>query len=108
MLHPLYDVAKFSHSVCGGYDFVNNALSSIEVDANLKLELQRHRGGTPAWIIDAFKQRMEAEGWNYSEVRAVEASLFLSMLPLHLDHPRKLLSFALIAEEIITELESSP
>ena len=107
LLHPLYDVAKFSHTVCGGYDFVNNTLFSIEVDADLKLELQRHRGGAPDWVKDVFKTRLAAEGWDYRQVRAVEASLFLSMLPLHLDHPRKLLSFALIAKEIIEELEGS-
>ncbi len=105
LLHPLYDVAKFSHSVCGGYDFVNNALFSIEVNSGLGLELRLHRSGAPGWVKDAFRARLAAEGFDYSEVRAVEASLFLSMLPLHLDHPRKLLGFSLIAREILDELE---
>jgi len=107
LLHPLYDVAKFSHSILGGYDFVNNGLFSIEVDATLGLDLRRHRGGAPDWVRDTFKDRLEREGWTYSQVRAVEASLFLSMLPLHLDHENKLLGFALIAQEIIEELERS-
>jgi len=107
LMHPLYDIAKFSHSVCGGYDFVNNDLFSIEVDATLGLELQRHRGGSPDWVKKSFRKRLETDGWCYREVRAVEASLFLSMLPLHLDHERKLLGFALIADEIITELEEN-
>ncbi|WP_120500936.1 hypothetical protein [Roseovarius sp. EL26] len=106
MMHPLYDIAKLSHSFCGSYDFVNNGLFSIEVNADLKMELNCHRGGAPDWVRDRFKRRVADEGWDYAQVRAVEASLFLSMLPLHLDHPRKLLGFALIAEEIITELES--
>lgn len=107
LMHPLYDLAKFSHSICGGYDFVNNGLFSVEVDDDLALELQRHKGGTPDWMRSAFRQRLEAEGWLYHEVRAVEASLFLSMLPLHTDHERKLLGFALIAQDIIEELETS-
>ena len=37
-------------------------------------------------------------------VRAVELSLFLSMLPLHADHPDKLMGFALIAGQILDEL----
>jgi hypothetical protein len=45
LMHPLYDLAKFSHSVLGGYDFVNNDLFGIEVGPHLKLELQFHRGG---------------------------------------------------------------
>lgn len=105
LLHPLYDLAKFSHSICGGYDFVNNGLFSIEIDDGLRLDLQRHKGGTPDWMRAAFRARLAAEGWDYIQVRAVEASLFLSMLPLHMDHERKLIAFALIAEEILTELE---
>lgn len=105
LMHPLYDVAKFSHSVCGGYDFVNNMLCDVEVDAELRLELRLHRGGPPDWAKAAFKDALAASGWDITAVRAVEASLFLSMLPLHIDHPRKLLCFALIAENVIAELE---
>jgi len=107
LMHPLYDLAKFSHSICGGYDFVNNGLFSIEVTEDLGLELNRHRGGTPAWMKDRFRERLAGEGWSYAHVRAVETSLFLSMLPLHLDHERKLIAFALIAEEILNELEGN-
>lgn len=107
LMHPLYDLAKFSHSICGGYDFVNNGLFSIEVGDDLGLELRRHRGGTSDWMKQSLRARLEAEGWRYRDVRAVEASLFLSMLPLHDDHERKLLGFALIAQEIVEELEGS-
>ena len=106
MLHPLYDIAKFSHSICGGYDYVNNGLFSVEFDNDFRLELRHHRGGVPPWVHEAFRARLKQEGWDYTQVRAVEASLFLSMLPLHRDHPRKLLGFALIAHNIIQELEA--
>jgi hypothetical protein len=106
LMHPLYDVAKFSHSVCGGYDFVNNGLFSIEIDDALRLDLQPYNGGTPDWMRAAFRARLAAEGWDYRQTRAVEASLFLSMLPLHADHDRKLIAFALIAAGILAELET--
>jgi hypothetical protein len=105
MMHPLYDLAKFSHSVLGGYDFVNNDLFGIEVSPTLSLELQLHRGGPPDWVQAAFRDRVAREGWNMRAIRSVEASLFLSMLPLHLDHERKLLGFCLIARRILDELE---
>lgn len=105
LMHPLYDLAKFSHSICGGYDFVNNGLFSVEVNESLGLELNRHQGGTPDWMKVRFRDRLNDEGWSYGQVRAVESSLFLSMLPLHMDHERKLIAFALIAEEILAELE---
>lgn len=105
MMHPLYDLAKFSHSILGGYDFVNNDLFGIEVGPTLGLELQFHRGGPPDWVQSAFRTRLAQEGWDVRDVRAVEASLFLSMLPLHLDHERKPLGFCLIVRRILEELE---
>ena len=106
MMHPLYDLAKFSHSVLGGYDFVNNDLFGIEVGPDLGLELQFHRGGPPRnWVQAAFRDRVAREGWDMRDIRAVEASLFLSMLPLHLDHERKPLGFCLIVRRILKELE---
>lgn len=107
LMHPLYDLAKFSHSICGGYDFVNNDLFSVEINGAFELTLHQHRGGPKDWAKRDFRDRLSAEGWRYEEVRAVEASLFLSMLPLHLDHERKLLGFALIAKKIIEELEAA-
>lgn len=107
LMHPLYDLAKFSHSVLGGYDFVNNDLFTVEAGSDLGLELQLHRGGPPAWIQEAFRNRLAGEGWDLREVRAIEASLFLSMLPLHLDHARKPLGFCLIVQRILEDLEAS-
>lgn len=105
MMHPLYDIAKFSHSVLGGYDFVNNGLFSVEVNDTLELDLELHRGGPPSWARAAFQARLAQEGWSYAQVRAIEASLFLSMLPLHREHPQKLMGFALIARDILNDLE---
>jgi hypothetical protein len=107
MMHPLYDLAKFSHSVLGGYDFVNNDLFGIEVGPQLTLDLSFHRGGPPDWVRKAFRDRVAREGWSIRDIRAVEASLFLSMLPLHLDHERKPLGFCLIVCRILEELEST-
>ncbi|MFW5654103.1 MAG: hypothetical protein ACOCYW_00460 [Roseicyclus sp.] len=107
LMHPLYDLAKFSHSICGGYDFVNNGLFSIEIDDALRLDLLPYNGGPPDWMRAAFRARLTVDGWDFRQVRAVEASLFLSMLPLHADHERKLLAFALIAAGILAELEGT-
>ncbi|MBC7389181.1 MAG: hypothetical protein H7329_08235, partial [Opitutaceae bacterium] len=43
-------------------------------------------------------------GYNYELVRIFEASLFLSMLPLHIDNPKKVLAFILNAINILTEI----
>lgn len=107
MMHPLYDLAKLSHSILGGYDFVNNDLFAVAVGADMGLDLQLHRGGPRDWMQAAFRERLAQEGWDVAQVRAVEASLFLSMLPLHLDHAKKPLGFCLITRRILDELEAA-
>jgi hypothetical protein len=107
-MHPAYDLAKFSHSVVGGYDFVNSGLAECSIDGNLQLSLRLADGGPPAWMRHAFFDRLETQGWDVGLIRAIEASLFLSMLPLHLDMAGKLPAFALIARNILNELDASP
>lgn len=104
-MHPVYDLAKLSHSVQGGYDFVNGGLVECRIDGSLRLSLIMDHGGPPAWMMQAFRARLAAEGWDEVLVRAIEASLFLSMLPLHSDSPDKLPAFCLIAGDIIKQLE---
>lgn len=106
LMHPLYDLAKFSHSVLGGYDYVNGGLAECRLDARMQLALTLEHGGPPEWMKQAFRTRLAEAGWPLDLLRAIEASLFLSMLPLHLDSPEKLPAFCLIAGDIIAELEN--
>ena len=48
---------------------------------------------------------MEENGFDYQTVRLYEASLFLSMLPLHIDYPLKVFGFILNAINILEEIE---
>ncbi|MFO0831870.1 MAG: hypothetical protein U0637_08495 [Phycisphaerales bacterium] len=103
--HPYYDAAKLSHSVLGGYDFINHNLFELELDTHLRLsltlaapDLREHQR--------AFARRMAELGFDYRVMRLYEASLFLSMLPLHADVPKKTVAFALTAGAIMDELET--
>lgn len=107
-MHPLYDIAKFSHSALGGYDFVNGGLAETRLDSRMQLALSMDRGGPPGWMKEAFRAALAARGWDVRLTRAIEASLFLSMLPLHVDSPEKLPAFCLIAGDILSELETAP
>jgi thiamine kinase-like enzyme len=99
---PYYDVAKLSHSVCGYYDYINSGMVDIGVSESLELEL----------IFDVkvdlyqerFKEYLKENGFDYKLVRLLEASLFLSMLPLHMDHPQKVLAQILNAVRILKEI----
>lgn len=102
--HPLYDLSKIAHSILGDYDFINNGLYQVRFsDANelvLSLEQSNH-----ASLKQIFVQRMRSLGHDLRAIRLGEASLFLSMLPLHLDHPNKVMAFMLRAKQILDEVE---
>ncbi|MEL6209825.1 MAG: capsular biosynthesis protein, partial [Pseudomonadota bacterium] len=72
-----------------------------------RLRLALDGGGPPPWAEAAFRARLAARGEGIAQVRGVEVSLFLSMLPLHADQPRKLAGFALVAAAILEELEGA-
>lgn len=95
-LDVYYDVAKLSHSILGGYDFLNQNQYEVLLAQDLEMHLD-------VWAPDqeqqqaAFVRRMQELGFDPVLFRTYEASLFLSMLPLHMDLPKKTLAFILKA-----------
>ncbi len=100
---PYYDVAKLSHSVCGRYDLFNNGLYRFDLDDDLKPELEIEFDNSE--YVKIFKEYLKKNGFSYELVRLYEASLFLSMLPLHMDYPKKVFGFMKNAEAILEELK---
>jgi len=100
---PYYDIAKLSHSVCGKYDFFNNAMYEIRIAEDLSYSLDIPFDNEKYKAI--FRQIAEDNGYDYLLVRIYETSLFLSMLPLHIDNPHKVLGFILNAADILMEIE---
>lgn len=103
--NPYYDLAKLSHSVCGRYDFFNNAMFEIQINDKLLCMLKIPFNAEPYKKI--FRQKLEEHGFDYWTVRIYEVSLFLSMLPLHIDYPQKVCGFILNAIEILEEIEKN-
>jgi hypothetical protein len=99
-----YDLAKLSHSIVGNYDFINYGLYRLEIGADLQLDLEIHPGA-PSWARTMFEQRLRDAGHDPALMRLLEASLFLSMVPLHIDAPKKVLAFLVNAGRILSELE---
>ena len=102
--NPYYDVAKLSHSVCGRYDFFNNALFDISINEDFRAEL--NIGFDNAAHKELFRKKLAESGFDYLTVRVYEASLFISMLPLHIDCPHKVFGFILNAMQILEEIEN--
>lgn len=105
-LHPYYDLAKLSHSVLGSYDFINAELFDLVLDEKLQPSLQLSVQ-PPAFAGPLFSHYVEAHGFNLRLVRIYETSLFLSMVPLHIDSPRKVCAFLLNAMNILDQIETA-
>ncbi len=103
--HPYYDVAKLSHSVCGRYDFFNNGLFDIRIAEDFGYDLEIPFDNSV--YKDIFMRKASENGFDPLTVRIYEASLFLSMLPLHIDNPHKVLGFILNVKNILKEIEDS-
>ena len=102
--NPYYDVAKLSHSVCGKYDFFNNGLFDIRIAEDFSYDLEIPFDNTQYMKI--FREKVQENGFDYLTVRIYEASLFLSMLPLHIDNPHKVFGFILNVDRILKEIEA--
>jgi hypothetical protein len=102
--HPLYDLCKISHSVLGDYDFINNGLYDMSLDGANKIYIRIHEDKHDRMKL-LFREKLAEQGFDGKHVRLGEASLFLSMLPLHIDHPNKVMAFMLIAKRILDEVE---
>ena len=102
--HPLYDLCKISHSVLGDYDFINNGLYRVGFSDNNELQLSCGHTNHDA-LKPLFLRRVLAMGIDPRIMRLGEASLFLSMLPLHIDYPNKVMAFMLKAKHILDKVE---
>lgn len=103
-----YDWAKLSHSVLGDYDFINHGQFRLGVGADDNLTLTILAQDTDLQARkDRFVEWLHAQGRQVARVRIDEASLFLSMLPLHLENPHKVLAFLVNASDILHEVEAN-
>lgn len=102
--NPYYDIAKLSHSVCGKYDFFNNGLFDIRIAEDFSYDLDIPFDNTE--YMEIFKRKANENGFDYLSIRIYEASLFISMLPLHIDNPHKVFGFILNVDRILKEIEA--
>ena len=102
--HPFYDLCKISHSVLGNYDFINNDLFQVSFDDKNRLRLDLKCPDNQK-LKNIFIEEIKKQKLDIKLIRLCEASLFLSMLPLHLDHPNKVMAFILTAKKILDEVQ---
>lgn len=104
-LDEYYDVAKLSHSVLGLYDLINHDLVELRLQRDLTVDMVLEAADLAAMQAD-FRAEIEDMGFDVRLVRLYEASLFLSMVPLHADVPKKVVAFLITAARIMDEIET--
>lgn len=89
-----YDLAKLSHSILGKYDFIVSGRSRVKEESDGYL-LEFKTSDYHDTVGKIFLKYLAREGFDVGRVRLIESLLFLSMLPLHRDHPDRQVAMAL-------------
>ena len=79
-----YDFAKLRHSLVGNYDYiVHGAYFFVEENGAFTYKDGCLEDRTV--LADYFDKLLESNGYDIKEIKLIEATLFLSMIPLHTD-----------------------
>lgn len=87
-----YDLAKLAHSYAGGYDFIIADRFSVEIESQGRLRVYLQTNDYYTRVRSIFETVLLADVTLRQQVDALQALLFLSMLPLHVDKPRRQLA----------------
>ena len=102
-----YDVAKLSHSVFGGYDFIMTEYKTGHLSGkNLIIDGDLETTGSLAACISAGWKSGVFDQFSREQILATNIHLFLSMLPLHEGHPKRQLAMLGTAFESFLSLKA--
>ncbi len=87
-----YDLAKLAHSYAGGYDFIVADQFSVAVSSEGRLRLSMQSSDYCSRVRSIFEAVLLSDVALREQVNALQALLFLSMLPLHADKPSRQLA----------------
>lgn len=84
-----YDLAKLSHSILGHYDFIVSDRFKVCEPESASFDLMFKTSAYHETVGKIFTKYLRREGYDLNRVRLIESLLFLSMTPLHRDHPHR-------------------
>lgn len=101
-----YELAKLMHTLEGKYDFIIEDMFDIDIIGNtIEYHVHKQIDNITNVFLDVFRESID----NIQAVRLIEATLFLSMIPLHSDYKQR--QFAMLAtgvmllEQVIREIK---
>lgn len=77
-----YELAKLLHTLEGNYDFIIEDMFSLEVDGT---SIRYQAPQKSRRVLEVFRDVFSEDLRDEAAVRLIEATLFLSMIPLHAD-----------------------
>lgn len=90
-----YELAKLLHTMEGNYDFIIEDMFDVSVDgSHISFQMKRSAQN----VLEIFKEVFSDRLVNIAGIRLIEATLFLSMIPLHSDYPKR--QYAMLATGI--------
>jgi hypothetical protein len=89
---PRYDKAKLMHSYSGGYDFITSDQFEAELDTSGTLSCSVEIDDYHHKVSQIFDATLFSGEQERRQCDAIQALLFLSMLPLHIDKPNRQLA----------------
>lgn len=95
-----YDLAKLAHSYSGKYDFIVADRFATEVDADGCLRVSIQCNDYYTRVRSIFDAVLLPDASLRRQVYALQALLFLSMLPLHADKPRRQLAMLAVGLQL--------
>jgi len=92
-----YDIAKLAHSVIGKYDLIIKDLFTLQIDGN-EISFSFYNAEKYKEIENIFLNFLKKYNYNSEQIMLIQALLFLSMIPLHSDYPKR--QYAMLATGI--------
>jgi hypothetical protein len=78
-----YELAKIFHTIEGGYDFIIEDMFDVSVkDSTIAYQINASNSNVLHLFCEVFRSSIE----DIRAIRLIEATLFLSMIPLHSDY----------------------
>lgn len=100
-----YDLAKLLHSIHGYYDFiVSGKYTLIEIDEQFRFQINvpTQYKFLKSWVVSSLSQSLGSD--LTKNLLFLEVSLFVSMIPLHYEDPKRQLAFYLNAVLLYNEI----
>ncbi|MGL9746931.1 hypothetical protein [Enterococcus sp. DIV0170] len=83
-----YDIAKILHSFEGSYDHIITDHFSLNEEDSLNYSYDFEKTPIQETIAELVNQKV-GENYKIQKIRLIEGLLFLSMIPLHKDYPKR-------------------